>query len=43
MDEASRLCNEEGEFAIITGKPTAANMNEWQKYIEQRRSSAHPK
>ncbi len=43
MDEAARLCNEEGEFAIITASLTAANMNEWQKYIEQRRSSAHPK
>lgn len=43
MDEAARLCNEEGEFAIITASLTAANMNEWQKYIEQRRSSSHPK
>jgi rhamnose transport system substrate-binding protein len=43
MDEAARLCNEEGEFAIITASLTAANMNEWQKYIEQRRSSKYPK
>src|ERR1051325_8280634 len=43
MDEAARLCNEDGEFAIITASLTAANMNEWQKYIEQRRSSAHSK
>src|SRR3954465_3892193 len=27
MDEAGRLCNEDGEFAIITASLTAANMN----------------
>jgi ABC-type sugar transport system substrate-binding protein len=43
MDEAARLCQEEGEFAIITASLTAANMNEWQRYIEARRSSQHPK
>jgi ABC-type sugar transport system substrate-binding protein len=43
MDEAARLCNEEGEFAIFTACLTAANMNEWQKHIEQRRSSKYPK
>ena len=42
MDEAARLCNDEGEFAIITASLTAANMNEWQKYIEARRSSKYP-
>jgi len=42
MDEAARLCGNEGEFAIITASLTAANMNEWQKRIEARRSSAHP-
>jgi ABC-type sugar transport system substrate-binding protein len=42
MDEAARLCNEEGEFAIITASLTAANMNEWQKHIEARRSSKYP-
>jgi ABC-type sugar transport system substrate-binding protein len=42
MDEAARLCGNEGEFAIITASLTAANMNEWQKYIEQRRSSTYP-
>src|SRR5262245_19510005 len=41
MDEAARLCGDEGEFAIITASLTAANMNEWQKHIEARRSSAH--
>jgi ABC-type sugar transport system substrate-binding protein len=43
MDEAARLCNEEGDFAIITASLTAGNMIEWQKHIEARRASAHPK
>ena len=43
MDEAARLCDEEGEFAIITASLTAANMNEWQKHIEARRAAAYPK
>ena len=42
MDEAARLCGNEGEFAIITASLTAANMNEWQKHIEARRSSKYP-
>jgi rhamnose transport system substrate-binding protein len=43
MDEAARLCGDEGEFAIITASLTAANMIEWQKHIEARRSANHPK
>ncbi|HZR17819.1 MAG TPA: substrate-binding domain-containing protein [Verrucomicrobiae bacterium] len=42
MDEAARLCGNEGEFAIITASLTAANMNEWQKFIELRRASKYP-
>lgn len=42
MDEAARLCGNEGEFAIITASLTAANMNEWQKHIEARRASKFP-
>lgn len=42
MDEAGRLCGSEGEFAIITASLTAANMIEWQKFIEARRSSKYP-
>ncbi|MEW6302655.1 MAG: substrate-binding domain-containing protein [Verrucomicrobiota bacterium] len=42
MDEASRLCGGEGEFAIITASLTAQNMIEWQKHIEARRASKHP-
>jgi rhamnose transport system substrate-binding protein len=43
MEEAARLCGDEGEFAIITASLTAANMNEWQKYIENTRLSKYPK
>ena len=43
MDEAARLCTEEGEFAIITATLTAANMNEWRKHIEARLASKYPK
>jgi len=42
MDEAARLLGSQGEFAIITASLTAANMNEWQKHIETRRSSKYP-
>jgi len=42
MDEAARLCGNEGEFAIITASLTAANMNEWQKFIEIRRAAKYP-
>jgi ABC-type sugar transport system substrate-binding protein len=42
MDEAARLMNNEGEFAIITASLTAANMNEWQRYIEARRAAQYP-
>ncbi len=43
MDEAARLCNEEGEFAIITATLTAANQREWQKHIEARLKEKYPK
>jgi rhamnose transport system substrate-binding protein len=43
MDEAARLCNSEGEFAIITATLTAANMREWQKNIEARLKEKYPK
>lgn len=42
MDEAARLCEGRGEFAIITATLTAANMNEWRKYIEARRAEKYP-
>jgi ABC-type sugar transport system substrate-binding protein len=42
MDEAGRLCGGQGQFAIITASLTAANMIEWQKYIEARRAAKFP-
>ena len=43
MDEAARLMNSEGEFAIITASLTAANQREWQKHIEARLAEKYPK
>jgi rhamnose transport system substrate-binding protein len=42
MDHAGRLLKGNGEFAIIVGSLTAANMIEWQKYIEERRVAKYP-
>jgi len=42
MDEAAKQLGNQGEFAIITASLTAANMNEWQKSIEQRRAEKYP-
>lgn len=42
MDESAKALGGKGEFAIITASLTAANMNEWQKHIEQRRASKYP-
>src|SRR5262249_5404145 len=42
MDHAARVLGGKGEFAIITASLTAANMNEWQKYIEERRREKYP-
>jgi rhamnose transport system permease protein len=42
MDEGATALGGKGEFAIITASLTAANMNEWQKYIEQRRTEKYP-
>jgi ABC-type sugar transport system substrate-binding protein len=43
MDEAARLLNGEGEFAIITASLTAANQREWQNHIEARLKEKYPK
>lgn len=43
VDEAARLMNSEGEFAIITATLTAANQREWMKHIEARLKSTYPK
>jgi rhamnose transport system substrate-binding protein len=42
MDHAGRILKGNGEFAIIVGSLTAANMIEWQKYIEERRKEKYP-
>jgi rhamnose transport system permease protein len=42
MDHAGRILGGKGEFAIITASLTAANMIEWQKYIEARRVEKYP-
>ncbi|MGH9387662.1 MAG: substrate-binding domain-containing protein, partial [Vicinamibacterales bacterium] len=41
-DEAARLLNGNGEFAIITGALSAANQNEWIANIKKRRADTHP-
>jgi ABC-type sugar transport system substrate-binding protein len=43
MDEAARLTNSEGEFAIITASLTASNQREWMKYIQARLTDKYPK
>jgi len=42
MDNAARVMGGRGEFAIITGSLTAANLNEWRKYIEARLKEKYP-
>jgi rhamnose transport system permease protein len=41
-DEAARLLNNKGEFAIITASLSAANQNEWIKYIKERLAQKYP-
>jgi len=40
-DEAARLLNGTGEFAIITGALSAANQNEWIAFIRKRLEDKH--
>jgi rhamnose transport system permease protein len=42
-DEAARLLNGAGEFAIITGALSAANQNEWIAFIKKRQAEKYPK
>jgi rhamnose transport system permease protein len=42
-DEAARLLNGTGEFAIITGALSAANQNEWIAFIKKRLAEKYPK
>ena len=41
-DEAARILNGNGEFAIITASLSAANQNEWIKYIKERLAQKYP-
>lgn len=41
-DEAARIMNGSGEFAIITASLSAANQNEWIKYIRERVAAKYP-
>ena len=41
-DEAARITGGKGEFAIITASLTAANQNEWIKYIRHRLAAKYP-
>jgi rhamnose transport system substrate-binding protein len=41
-DEAARLLDGKGEFAIITGALSAANQNEWIAFIRKRLASTYP-
>ena len=43
MDEAARLTNSEGEFAMIVASITASNQREWQQHIEARLKEKYPK
>jgi len=42
VDEAARILNDKGEFAIITASLSAANQNEWIKHIKARLAQNHP-
>jgi ABC-type sugar transport system substrate-binding protein len=42
MDETARLCESNGDFAIITASLTAANQQEWQKYIQEDLAANYP-
>ena len=41
-DEAARIMGGKGEFAIITASMSAANQNEWIKFIKQRLAEKYP-
>lgn len=43
IDEAARLMNDEGEFAIITGALSAANQNQWIAFMRARVAQSHPR
>ena len=42
VDETARLLGGKGEFAIVTGALSAANQNEWIKYMRARLAEKYP-
>ena len=42
MDDAAAAMGNRGEFAIVTATLTAANQNEWMKWVEARRAAKYP-
>ncbi|MBX7171020.1 MAG: substrate-binding domain-containing protein [Pyrinomonadaceae bacterium] len=42
MDETARMLGGKGEFAIVTASLSAANQNEWIKYIKERMAAKYP-
>ncbi len=42
MDETARIMGGKGDFAIVTASLSAANQNEWIKFIKQRLAEKYP-
>ena len=42
MDRAARVMGDSGEFAVIMASLTAANQNEWLKYVDARQAEKYP-
>ena len=42
IDEAARVMGNKGEFAIVTASLSAANQNEWIKFIRERLAEKYP-
>lgn len=42
MDETARIMGNKGDFAIVTASLSAANQNEWIKFIKQRLAEKYP-
>ena len=42
VDETARLLGGKGEFAIVTGALSAANQNEWMKFMRARLAAKYP-
>lgn len=42
VDEAARIMNNRGEFAVITASLSAANQNQWIKHIKEKLTESYP-